>query len=283
MIWGYAGIWHGDYRVWEAEDVVLGRLEFVARNGFRSTGLNLKELDDPARRDRVVAFVAEHDLRIAPHTGFAGAIRDPDAFGAECDAFLERLERDREALRIPIVTGGAGPVHRFMADPCLEEQLDRLAVGLEGLAAECARLGCPLGIENHGDYYCSDLAELCRRVPHLGIFFDTGNTYLIGERPLPAAREAAPHTIGTHFKDHVVFPDPKTLTFHITGACLGEGHVRLREIWDILMAYAPDPENLVMHWELVPPRDMGGLEALERSWKFIRALPGASCDEGETR
>ncbi|MFW5789599.1 MAG: hypothetical protein ACOCW3_06650, partial [Spirochaetota bacterium] len=46
-----------------------------------------------------------------------------------------------------------------------------------------AEIGLPLAWENHRDYYVSDVVELCRRVPNMGLFLDTGNTYLIGERP----------------------------------------------------------------------------------------------------
>jgi sugar phosphate isomerase/epimerase len=150
------------------------------------------------------------------------------------------------------------------------------------LAKACKDMGRPLGIENHGDFYCSDLVELCERVPGLGIFLDTGNCYLIGEKPLPAAREAAPHTIGTHFKDHMVSPAPGPLRFEIHGAVLGQGHVGLRQIYDILAAHAPAPDKLVMHWELVPPKDMNGLDALEQSWVFVRSLPGVT-DKVEAR
>jgi len=99
---------------------------------------------------------------------------------------------------------------------------------------------------------------------------------LIGEKSVPACREAAPYVIGTHFKDHYVHPDPKTLTFVIKGAPLGEGHVGLREIYEILCAHAPQPEKIVMHWEMVPPKEMDGYECLKRSWAFVRSLPAVT-------
>ncbi|MBD3244356.1 MAG: TIM barrel protein, partial [Chitinivibrionales bacterium] len=128
-------------------------------------------------------------------------------------------------------------------------------------------------IENHGDYYCSDLVRLCKETPHLGIFFDTGNTYLVGEQSLPACREAAPYVIGTHFKDHIVYPDPSELKFVITGAALGEGHVGLAEMYRILLDEAPG--DLVLQWEMVPPKTMDAYECLKRSWAFIKSLPEA--------
>ena len=178
-------------------------------------------------------------------------------------------------MSAPIVTTCVGPYHRFMDSPSLEEQLDRLAERLTPLARGCHELGCPLGIENHGDYYCDDLVALCRRVPHLGIFLDTGNTYLIGEQPLPACRAAAPYTIGTHFKDHRVYPDHKELKFVIGGAPLGQGHVGLAEIYRLLVDLAPSPETLVMQWEMIPPQGMDPFECLEQSWEFVRGLSEA--------
>jgi sugar phosphate isomerase/epimerase len=160
-----------------------------------------------------------------------------------------------------------------MRDPTLSQQLDRLAEALTPVARVCHELGRPLGIENHGDYYTSDLVELCRRVPHLGIFLDTGNTYLIGERSVPACREAAPLTIGTHFRDHYVHPDPHSLTFVIDGAPLGQGDVGLAQVYRDLLDLAPPGRRLIMHWEMVAPKGMHPRDCLEESWRFVRSLP----------
>lgn len=277
MIWGYAGVWPGEFRVWDG-DVTMNRLRFIVQHGFRSTNIDLGELADPARRDEIAGLVAEHDLALTPHLGPKGAAggyfdSDIDAVRRGIDASLEQVRRYGDLVRAPIVTTCVGAYHRFMASPSLAEQLDRLADVLAPAAAACREMGRPLGIENHGDYYCSDLVELCRRAPGMGIFLDTGNTYLIGEQSVPACRAAAAHTIGTHFKDHLVSPDPQTLTFVIEGAVLGEGHVGLREIYQALLDGAPDPGRLVMQWEMVPPKDMDPFECLERSWAFIRSLP----------
>ena len=39
--------------------------------------------------------------------------------------------------------------------------------------------------------------------------------------------------------------------------------LRLRDI---------DPDALVMHWEMVPPKDMDAWECLAKSWEFVRSL-----------
>ena len=277
MIWGYAGVWPGEFRVWDG-DKTMNTLRFLVDHGFRSTGIGLDELAEPARRDEIASFVAAHDLALTPHLWPKGVVggyfgRDLDAVRRGIDACLEGIRLYGELVRAPIVTTCVGPFHRFQASPSLAEQLDRLADVLAPAAAACREMGCPLGIENHGDYYCDDLVALCRRVPHLGIFLDTGNTYLIGEQSVSACRAAAPYTIGTHFKDHLVHPVPETLTFVVEGAALGAGHVGLREIYQALLDDAPDPRRLVMQWEMVPPKDMDPHECMERSWEFIRSLP----------
>ena len=272
MIWGFAGVWPADYGIWEAEDQWMAKLEFVVRHGFRSTDFPLEQMREPARRDQVASFVAEHDLRLTVGVGPNWFGDEPGAATRTIDEFLHDLESYGGLLRTPFVRVGGGGLHRFMERPCLEEQLDRLAESFPPLTSACRDLGYRCCIENHGDYYCSDLVALCQRVPNLHIFLDTGNTYLIGEKPIPAAREAAPYTIGTHFKDHCVHPVLSPLRFEIEGATLGEGHVGLREIYEILLESAPSPEELIMQWELVPPKDMNALESLRQSWEFVRSL-----------
>jgi len=116
---------------------------------------------------------------------------------------------------------------------------------------------------------------LCERTPDLGIFLDTGNTYLIGEQPIPAFEAAAPYTVGTHFKDHYVCPklDARPLHFEVAGSPLGDGDVPLRACYDLLLAQAPHPEALVMEIEMIRPDDMDAMTCFERSLAFIRSLP----------
>ncbi len=271
MRWGYAGVFPGPFGVWEG-DAVMNKLRFVAERGFDSTGLRLSEMRDPGRREQIGGFVAEHGLRITvgPHADLFSVSEDEARW--RMDAFVRDLEAYGELLRVPIATMAVGPYHRFMREPTLGWQMDRLATVLPEAARACHEMGRPLGIENHGDYYTSDLVGLCERVPRLGIFLDTGNTYLIGEPSVEGCRAAAPYTIGAHFKDHHVRPDPKTLTFVIEGAVLGEGDVGLAEVYADLMANAPRPSQLVMQFEMVPPKGMDPFECLERSKRFVASL-----------
>lgn len=273
VIWGYAGIYPGAFGIWEG-DVTANRLRFAARHGFASTHIALEELEDPARRELIGNLVAEHGLRLTPHLDGVDYFGD-DLAGAEraIDRFVASLAANKELLRAPIAATCVGPYHRFMQHPPLERQMERLARLLAPAARACRELGVPLAIENHGDYYGSDLAALCAEVPGLGILLDTGNAYLVGERPVDAARAAAPYTVGMHLKDHLVHPDPHTLTFVLKGASLGDGHAGLAEIYDIVMEYAA-ADTLVIQWELIPPDGMDPFESLERSRSFIRTLQG---------
>ena len=90
---------------------------------------------------------------------------EPDEARRRTDAALEGLARWKHRVRAPIVTTGAGGPNRFTRTPPLDEQLDILAERLAPVARGCRELGLPFGIENHGDYYVSDLVSLCRRVP----------------------------------------------------------------------------------------------------------------------
>lgn len=278
MIWGYASPWFRQF-LNRGDGRLMAKLAFLVEHDLRATHISLREVEKmaEAERDGLGAFLAENDLHLVPTVWFDYLGPDNDAVRRNTDRAVSALRAYAGLLRAPIVTTGVGRHHRFMREPSLAEQLDRLPVALAPLSQACGELGCPLGIENHGDYYCDDLVELCHRTPHLRIFLDTGNTYLIGERSLPAIRTAAPLTIGTHFKDHHVRPEKETypLRFEIGGAVLGEGDVGLSEAYEILCEHAPDPDGLVMLIEMIPPRPMDPVTCLARSLAFVRSLPEA--------
>jgi sugar phosphate isomerase/epimerase len=276
MLWGYAGVWPREFTKGRGWQSLEARLEFLVEWGLQCTGASATGLSamDAGERDRCLRLIDEHGLALT--FGVWGMYWvEVDEAQRRADAALEAVARWKERVPVPIVTTGAGGPHRFRREPPLDEQLDILAERLAPVARGCRELGLPFGIENHGDYYVSDLISLCRRVPGLGIFLDTGNCYLIGEKPAPAIREAAPFTIGCHFKDHRVQPRPEArpLHFEVGPSVLGDGDVGLREAYAVLMDHAPDPANLVMEIELVPPVDMDPFEALRQSLAFTRRLP----------
>lgn len=283
MIWGYAHVWFGEFLTLDPEPQ-LARLKFIRKWGLRSTGLDVDALMalGEADLDAVLAYVAEHDLVVNPTyngelfvtEGEGVRVGDRDRIAGKRDAALEFIAKHAKALGSRIVCSLAGPVHRFMADPTLDRQLGVIEREMAPFAAGLAEHGLPLAWENHGDYYVSDVVELCRRVPNMRLFLDTGNTYLMGERPLPAIELGAPYAVGTHFKDQRVRPRPdaRPIHFEVAPAVTGEGDVPLREAYRILRERAPEPDDLVMEIELIPPAGVEPEEAMRRSVEFIRSL-----------
>jgi len=225
-------------------------------------------------RAEIAARVAASGVNAVLSFHFDYFTDDEDAISRNVHETIEAIESLSGPMRAPIITTAAGTTHRFVRRPSLEEQMAQLSRILRPIAEAAFQAGCPLGIENHGDYYCSDLASLCKQTPHLGIFMDTGNTYLIGERPLPAAEAAAPYVVGTHFKDHHVRPNKKSrpLTFELRGAIPGTGDVGMAEVYGILARGAPDPDRLAMILEIDPVEGYEPMEALQKSVEFVRSL-----------
>lgn len=279
MLWGYALVWMPHYMKRDT-DPLMAKLKFLVDYDLQVTGIGLGEVAqmDEARLNQVGQFLSDHDLALHVYAGADFMNPDIDAVRRQIDDNIERLNRCYQILRVPLVTMGVGSYHRFMREPSLAQQMEHLAEVLPPLAAGCSELGIPFGIENHGDYYCSDLVELCQHVPHLSIFLDTGNTYLIGEAPMPAFEAAAPYVVGTHFKDHHVrpCPDARPLHFEVGPSIIGDGDVPLRECYHLLLEKAPQPDQLVMEIEFIPPSDIDPLESLERSLNFVRSLGSAS-------
>ncbi len=275
MIWGYALVWMKQYLELDP-DPLYAKLKLLKKYDLKTTGIGIQQVAEmsEAEREKLGAFLEDNDLHLTvrPHIDYFNA--DMDETKRQVDEGARLIDQYRGLTRTPLATIGVARYHRFTREPSLAQQMDRLAAILPPLAAACAEMDLPLGIENHGDYYCSDLVELCERVPHLGIFLDTGNTYLIGEAPLTAFEAAAPYVVGSHFKDHLVrpCPDARPLHFEVAPAITGEGDVPLRECYALLKAKAPHPDRLVMEIELIPPAEIDPMESFERSVAFIKSL-----------
>jgi len=263
-------------------DPLVSKIKFLAQYDLHSTGIHHRGLEgkDQGYIDKVGDLLEEHDIALSLHP-----IMDTKKgyFDPDRKAVLDNVQRSldwfancKDAFRSRLVTLGVGDFHRFMRppDPTLAEQMDMLVEALTPLAEGCHELGLNLGIENHGDYWLSDLADLCEKVPHLGIFLDTGNTYLCGESPLPAIRVGARHAVGTHFKDHHVWPIKKPIGLGMRGSVLGEGDVYLREAYAIIKAESKHWDSIDLQIEFIPDKEDGRsfTEQLEASLEFVRSL-----------
>ena len=200
MTWGYALIWAGQF-LERDPDPLMAKLKFLAHYGLTTTGIGANEVAkwDSARAETVGRYLDEYGLKLSLYTGVDFFNADRALVRRQAEAAAETLRKAVPLARAPLVTTGAGNVHRFMREPSLSLQFEMLAEGLNPIAKVCHDLAVPFGIENHGDYYVSDIVTLIGMVPHLGLFLDTGNTYLVGEAPLPAFELGAKYAVGTHF------------------------------------------------------------------------------------
>jgi sugar phosphate isomerase/epimerase len=277
LSWGFAGPWYGEFLKMD-EDSLRARLKFLKHYNLKEVSLSLQELEAMSKDNEewLEEYLTKNDMRLSPRVGFDYLDVEIEEAKQKTEEIEEGLRNYRHLLNGHIVTTGATIGHRFDNIMPLAEKLERLSKVLTPLAEVCQGFGTPLAIENHGDYYCSDLVQLCKETPDLYIFLDTGNPYLIGEQPLPAFEVAAPFTIGTHFKDHRVrpCPDARPLHFEVAESILGEGDVPLRECYNLLLKKAPFPNKLVMEIEMISPIDVNPIEALEKSLEFIHSLGG---------
>lgn len=273
--WGYGGPWYGQLTAHQG-DPFEERLEFLVKYGLKVASAGLDEIAnlEPARREWLGQFLREHEMQLCPYVGWNFVSAEDDEARRKADDTVQKLQELMPLLRGTIITCVPHDENRFDRKRPVSEKLERLSRSLSPIAQAAHKLGAPLGVENHGEYYVSELVQVCQNTPHLGIFLDTGNTYLIAEKPWPAFVEAAPFTIGTHFKDHRVRPQPDAspLHFEVAGAVLGEGDVPLRECYELLLQHAPHPDKLVMEIEMVSPEDMNPLECFEKSLAFVRSL-----------
>ena len=279
MLWGlHTGGWMSGLTT-DAEDSYRAQIELLARHDLHATSWRASRLMEmePERREQIAGWAQEHDIHVGLGLGF-------DYFSEDEDEIEERTQRDIQAVhalkdmfRTPVCTTGIRRnYHHYSRDCPLPKQIEILSRTMAPLAEACAEEGCPLVVHKVA-HYGRDLAELCERTPGLGILLDTANCFLIGEPPLMAARDCAPYTYASHFKDHYAFPKFNPLGLGVRGAVPGQGDCDLRQTFDILMEHAPEPDNMFMELEIDPVRDENDeprdrQQVLEEAVAFIRSL-----------
>ena len=130
--------------------------------------------------------------------------------------------------------------------------------GLAKYAPMAREAGVVLAIENHQDFTSRELVDFCVEFgPGVGITFDTGNTFPVGEAPLDFARVIAPHVAHVHLKDYrVQFTDEG---YRLVRCAIGDGAVPFKELFGILGAH---------HKSLTTALEPGALEA--RHIRFLK-------------
>ena len=227
------------------------------RLGLDSIDLPTRGWNEPGSR-----FV-ERVAALRERTGIEVELSWGDKYVANGDAqptddFAEFVERVCRPLGVTIV-GTISDQHggRWLKEPPLAAQLERLAAALARLAPVAEAAGVYLALENHADYRGHELASVIARVGsrHLGAKLDTGNAYCAIEEPVAAAEALAPFTFATHIKDEIVEAEPGNRGVQpgllaLRGCALGEGHVDFPTILDLLATRGPLGNDLALTMEV---------------------------------
>jgi sugar phosphate isomerase/epimerase len=146
--------------------------------------------------------------------------------------------------------------NRFRNDPPLQQQLDLIIKNIKPVVRAAEDAGIVLAFENHLDYRAAEIVQIIETVdsPNLRFLFDTGNTVVVIEDPVEAAKIAAPYTVLCHLKDVRILPWTPSALFvaAVLAAQLGRGNVDIEQICAIMHAKAPNPTNLCLSLENMP-------------------------------
>lgn len=118
---------------------------------------------------------------------------------------------------------------------------EMVAHGRATLRREAARArdaGLAIAVEDHQDFGSEELLEISNDAgTHVGIVFDTGNPFSVGEDPVEFARRAGPRIRHVHLKDYVAQPTDEG--YRLVRCAIGDGCVPFGEIAGVLEAHAP--------------------------------------------
>jgi len=166
---------------------------------------------------------------------------------------VDRAIREAVTLGATVIRLGLTPVlcgDRNAAGAKWREFVSNARAGLAQYGPQAAAAGVSLAIENHQDFKSEELVDFCEEFEGVGICFDTGNTFPVGEAPLPFTRWIAPHVRHVHLKDYrVQWTDQG---YRLVRCAIGEGAVPLSEMMAILAEE---------HDELTGVLEPGALEA----------------------
>lgn len=274
--WGLALHWYWEYTKDSDKDVYESRMDFLEQYGmkcFMGTPEEIDALGD-AERERLFEQLQARDMHIILHSDISHADADEETMKRQTDVQVELLSKYIKPCRSDIVTCCASN-HRYDRMFPWDERVRRFSKIMSPVAQLCWEQGSVFSIENHADYFVSDLLDVVRETPRLYLFLDTANALHIGERPLQACIDAAPYVVGTHFKDHrMVRGESAPLHYEIRGCALGDGDADLARQYREIMARSPFRDRLVMMFELFAPEDgsLPPVECFEKSVAFVKGL-----------
>lgn len=160
---------------------------------------------------------------------------------------IESALRSAKALDAKVIRLGLSPVLEGSRNAWGAKWFELHASIRDGLgkyAPMAADQGVSLAIENHQDFTSQELVDFCGEFgPSVGICFDTGNAFPVGEAPLDFARRAAPYVRHLHLKDYrVQFTDEG---YRLVRCAIGDGAVPFKGIVEVL-ANHHDAMNAVL-------------------------------------
>jgi sugar phosphate isomerase/epimerase len=169
------------------------------------------------------------------------------------------------------------------------EMVTRARTALTIEARRAADVGLSVAVENHQDFTSEELLAIAEEAGgNVGIVFDTGNPFSVGEDPLGFAKRAAGRIRHVHLKDYVA--QFTTEGYRLVRCAVGDGCVPLADIAAMMpsgLTASIEPGALEARhirifaadwWTGYPPRDARELaQALGRLQR--RKLP----DSAESR
>ncbi|MEG1639328.1 MAG: sugar phosphate isomerase/epimerase family protein [Ruthenibacterium sp.] len=115
---------------------------------------------------------------------------------------------------------------------------DDAVISLKKIIPILKKYRIKLALENHEYETSMELVRVIEQInsPWIGLHYDFGNAMMAWEQPVEAAKNMAPYTITTHFKDHIVIPCPDdTYQYVVCGVPAGQGNIDLKECLRIMM------------------------------------------------
>jgi sugar phosphate isomerase/epimerase len=236
--------------------------------------------EEPGWADRINSLHARYGISV--QLGFGDRYIE-NGESQPTERFAAFVEGACKPLGVQII-GTVSPLHggRWLREPTLPVQLERLAAALRQLAPVAEAAGVKLALENHADYRGSEVAQVVREVgsPAVGARLDTGNAYAVIEEPLACTEAMAPYTVSTHIKDLIVESEPgnRGLTpgglVGLRQCVLGEGHVDLLACVKLLAEQGPLGDDLVLTLETTPAFLEASMERARRIFApYLRERP----------
>lgn len=197
------------------------------------------------------------------------AVREPPLRGAIAHA---------RALGATLVRLGLTPVlegSRAAWGTRWPEMVARAKDALASEALRAADAGVTIAVENHQDFGSEELVAMAEAAgPNVGVVFDTGNPFAVGEDPVAFARRAAPRIRHVHLKDYrAQFTDEG---YRLVRCAIGDGAAPFEDLvrvlsqeHDVLTASLEPGALEARHirlftadwWRGYPPRDASELGA----------------------